>query len=94
MSLVQGCCWLWPLAREKLLGWGLGRSPGLKTVSSGLQPRGTRGRRGKLAEGQAPSGDLSLFLNPFLPLLARSGCQERQGKQWVGPGDRAVQIMI
>lgn len=37
--------------------------------------------------GQAPSGDLGLFLNPFLPLLARSGCQERLGKQWVGPGD-------
>lgn len=35
--------------------------------------------------GQAPSGDLGLFLNPFLPLLARSGCQERLGKQWVGP---------
>lgn len=31
LPLVQGCCWLWPLAREKLLGWGLGRRPGLKT---------------------------------------------------------------
>lgn len=31
LSLFQGCCWVWPLAREKLLGWGVGRSPGLKT---------------------------------------------------------------
>lgn len=34
--------------------------------------------------GQDPSGDLGLFLNLFLPLLTRAGCQERQGKQWEG----------
>lgn len=62
VSLVQGCCWLWPLAREKLLGWGLGRSPGLKTVSLGLQPRGTRGRGGSWQWARPPLEIWACFL--------------------------------
>lgn len=52
-----------------------------------------KGQEGaSLAVGQDPSGVWGLFLNPFLPLLARAGCQERQGKQWVGPGRRRSPI--
>lgn len=53
----------------------------------GPEAKGDKEQKGaSLVVSQDPSGDLGLFLNPFLPLLARAGCQERQGKQWVGPG--------
>lgn len=46
LSLDQGCCWHWPLAREKLLGWGLGRSPGLKTECPWACSQGEQGAGG------------------------------------------------
>lgn len=47
----------------------------------GPEAKGGKGQMGvSWAVGQDPSGDLGLFLNPFLPLLARASCQERRGK--------------
>ena len=37
---------------------------------------------------------MGLFLNPFLPLSASAGCQERQGKRGQDQGDQEVQIMM
>lgn len=42
---------------------------------------GGMGQEGASSAGsQDPSGDLGLFLNPFLPLLAQAGCPQRPGK--------------
>lgn len=45
----------------------------------GPEAKGGKGQMGaSWAVGQDPSGDLGLFLNPFLLLLARASCQERR----------------
>ena len=64
--------------------WG---EPSLKTTCPWARGQGGQRTGGNnLGCGPGPAGDTGLFLNPFLPLLASAGCQERQGKQWAGPG--------
>lgn len=61
---------------------GLGGAQASRLRVLGPEAKGGKGQMGaSVAVGQDPSGDLGLFLNPFLPLLARAGCQEERGKQ-------------
>lgn len=52
----------------------------------GPEANGGKGQMGaSWAVSQDPSGDLGLFLNPFLPLLARAAARRGRGNKRVGP---------